>query len=173
MAQQGLLLIGEHDQTIDEKLRLLIPSELRKAINPERDGTALFLVLGLNGKVWFYPEFKYLELVQQTQSDITPGDAELDFAHANFALASKLEWDSQGRLQLPKEWFKRTDLGKEVTLIGAGDHGEIWNRADWAVRREQILARHAEIAIRAKQARLSPPNQGGPAAGSNGSPPRV
>ena len=166
MAQSALLLIGEHELLIDEKGRLLIPSDIRKSINPERDGTSLFLVLGLNRKPWLYPELKYLELVNQMQSDITPGEEQLDFVHANFALASKLEWDSQGRLQISEKTLRRTELKREVTLIGAGDHLEIWNRADWDVRREQILARYADIAIRAKQARQSPNGGSGPSGGT-------
>ena len=168
MAHPALLLIGEYELMIDEKGRLLIPSDIRKSMNPERDGTSLFLVLGLNRKPWLYPEFKYLELVNQMQSDITPGEEALDFAHANFALANKLEWDSQGRLQISEKTLRRTELNREVTLIGAGDHLEIWNRADWDIRREQILARHKDIAIRAKQARQSPNGGSGP---SNGTPP--
>jgi MraZ protein len=155
-----LLLIGEHELTIDEKNRLPVPSEIRKSINSERDGDAFFLVLGLNRKPWLYPERYYEQLVFQAQPDITPGEEQLDFAHANFALASRLEWDSQGRLLIPAKTLRRTELNREVTLIGAGDHLEIWNRSDWDARREQIFARHAEIAIRAKQARQSP-NGGG------------
>lgn len=164
-----LLLIGEHELTIDEKNRLLIPSEIRKSMNSERDGDAFFLVLGLNRKPWLYPERYYEQLVFQAQPDITPGEEQLDFAHANFALASRLEWDSQGRLLIPEKTLRRTELNREVTLIGAGDHLEIWNRSDWDSRREQILARHAEIAIRAKQARQSP--NGGGNGGGTGQPP--
>ena len=163
-----LLLIGEHELTIDEKNRLPIPSEIRKSMNSERDGDAFFLVLGLNRKPWLYPERFYEQLVFQAQPDITPGEEQLDFAHANFALASRLEWDSQGRLLIPAKTLRRTELNREITLIGAGDHLEIWNRSDWDSRREQILSRHAEIAIRAKQARQSP---NGGNAGGTGQPP--
>ena len=163
-----LLLIGEHELTIDEKNRLPIPSEIRKSINSERDGDAFFLVLGLNRKPWLYPERYYEQLVFQAQPEITPGEEQLDFAHANFALASRLEWDSQGRLLIPAKTLRRTELNREVTLIGSGDHLEIWNRSDWDARREQILARHAEIAIRAKQARQSP--HGGGFAGNANAP---
>lgn len=151
-----LLLIGEHELTIDEKNRLLIPSEIRKSMNSDRDGTAFFLVLGLNRKPWLYPERYYEELVFQAETDITPGEEELDFAHANFALASRLEWDSQGRLLIPEKTLRRTELNREITMIGAGDHLEIWNRSDWDSRRDDIYARHSEIAIRAKKARKSP-----------------
>jgi MraZ protein len=151
-----LLLIGEHDLTIDEKGRLNIPSEIRKSMNSDRDGNAFYLVLGFNRKPWLYPERYYEELVFQAQPEITPGEEQLDFAHANFALANKIEWDSQGRMLIPDKTLRRTAMTREITLIGAGDHLEIWSRADWESRREQVLSRHAEIAIRAKKARQAP-----------------
>lgn len=153
---QHLLLIGEYDLTIDEKNRLSIPAEIRKSINPERDGDAFILVLGWNRKPWLYLAKTFEQMVFQAQPEITPGEEQLDFDHMNFALADKLDWDSQGRMQIPAKTLRRTDLNREVTLIGARDHLEIWNRTDWEARREQLLARSAEVAIRAKQARQAP-----------------
>jgi MraZ protein len=155
-----LLLIVEHELTIDDKNSLLIPSDIRKSMNSDRDGDAFFLVLGLNRKPWLYPERYYEQMVFQAQPDITPGEEQLDFDHMNFALASRLEWDSQGRLLIPEKTLRRTELSREVMLIGARDHLEIWNRADWDARREALLARSADVAIRAKQARQTPKDQG-------------
>jgi len=155
-AKKALLLHGEHDLDIDEKNRLLIPSDLRKSMDEVCDGKTLFIVLGRNKRPWLYPEFAYLEFVNQRKTDITPGDAELDFAHMMFALAEKRDWDSQGRIVLHEKWLSRTKTGKEVTLIGSGNHMELWNRADWNTRREKLWESSTEIAMRDKQERLSP-----------------
>ena len=158
---QHLLLIGEHDLTIDDKGRLQVPAEIRKSMDSQRDGNAFFMVLGLNRKPWLYPERYYEQMVFQAQPEITPGDELLDFDHMNFALASKLDWDTQGRLTIPDKTLRRTELNREVTLIGARDHLEIWNRTDWEVRREQLLSRSKEVVIRAKQARTAPKQEQG------------
>jgi len=156
-----LLLIGEYELSIDEKNRLLIPSEIRKSMDPNRDGEAFFLVLGLNRKPWLYPQLLYEQMVFQERPEITPGEEQLAFDHVNFALASRIEMDSQGRLTIPEKTLRRTELQKEVTLIGARDHLEIWNRADWEVWREELVKRSAEIAIRAKKARQTPGGESG------------
>ena len=156
-----LLLIGEYELSIDEKNRLLIPSEIRKSMDPNRDGDAFFLVLGLNRKPWLYPELLYEQMVFQERPEITPGEEQLAFDHVNFALASKLPMDSQGRLLIPEKTLRRSDLQKEVTLIGARDHLEIWNRTDWESWREELVKRSAEIAIRAKKARQTPGGESG------------
>jgi MraZ protein len=151
-----LLLIGEYDLGIDEKNRISLPADIRKSLNSERDGNAFYLVLGRNRKPWMYPERYYEDMVFQDQPDITPGDEQLDFDHMNFALADKITWDGQGRMLIPEKTLRRTGLGREVTMIGARDHLEIWNRPDWDARREALLERSAEVGIKAKQAKHAP-----------------
>lgn len=168
-----LLLTGEHELVIDDKNRLLIPAEIRKSMSPEQDGNAFFLVPGLNSKPWLYPDVYYRELANQTESDITPGEEQLDFAHANFSLATRIEWDSQGRVLIPEKYMRRTKISREVTVIGAGDHLEIWSQEQWNERRDDLFARHAEIAIRAKRARQANagPNNNGGLGRHDGAPP--
>ena len=151
-----LVLFGEYELSIDEKNRLLIPAEIRKSMVSERDGEAFFLVVGVNRVPWLYPEHFYEQLVAQVPQEITPGEDLLAYDQMNFAMASRLEWDKQGRVLIPEKTLRRTRLSREVTLIGVRDHLELWNRAEWEDRREQLLSRSSEIAIRAKQARQSP-----------------
>ena len=149
------VLYGEYDLTIDEKNRLLVPADVRRAIPPEF-GEAFFVVLGTNRVPWFYPEKYYEELATRDPGDVTPGEDQLAFDQLHYALASKLAWDKQGRILVPERTLKRALLGKEVTLIGARDHLELWNRADWEVRREELEKRSSEIAAKAKLARQTP-----------------
>ncbi len=125
-------------------------------INPEQDGEAFFLIVGINRVPWLYPERYYQDLVTQAVPEVTPGEDLLAFDQLNFALASRLDWDKQGRILVPDKTLRRTGLNREVTLIGARDHLELWNRADWDARREELLKRSSEIALRAKQARQTP-----------------
>ena len=151
-----LVLYGEYELSIDDKNRMLVPSEVRKSIDPERDGEAFFLVVGVNRVPWLYPERYYENLVSRDPGDVTPDEQKLAFDQMNFAMASRLEWDKQGRVLIPDKTLKRTGTGKEVTLIGVRDHLELWNRSDWEARREQLLDRSSEVALRAKQARQGP-----------------
>lgn len=150
------LLYGEYELTIDDKNRLLVPAEVRKSIQPQRDGEAFFLVVGVNRKPWLYPERYYETLVSQAPLEMMPGEDMLAYDQMHFAMASRLEWDKQGRVLIPDKALRRTNLNREVTLIGAKDHLELWNRSDWEIRQEQLLERSAEIALRAKQARQQP-----------------
>jgi MraZ protein len=155
---QHAILTGEFELTIDEKNRLLIPAEIRKSIDPARDGEAFFLTVGVNRKPWLYPEKNYAALVNAERQDIIPDADNLAFDQMFFANAARVEMDKQGRILIPDKSLRRTTTGKEVTLIGVNNHLELWNRADWEGQFEANLARMSELAQRAKQAR-KPPHQ--------------
>ena len=148
------VLYGEYELTIDEKNRLLIPSEVRRSINQDEHGEAFFLVIGINRLPWIYPERYYERLVTQEPGDIIPAQDLLAFDQLHFAMASRIEPDKQGRVVLPEKTLKRVGINdRDVTLIGARDHLELWNRADWEARRQELERRGPEIALAAKSAR--------------------
>ncbi len=146
---QHPFLSGNHDLTIDEKNRLLVPADIRKRLSPERDGEAFYIVPGMNQRPWFYPE-KYYEALAQSPPQLAPQDDLLTFDQMA-ALAQRLEWDKQGRIVLPARMLERYGIGREVTLIGARNRLELWNRTEWADRSEEIWTRSSEIAQRASQ----------------------
>lgn len=141
---QHPVLYGEHDLTIDEKNRLLIPAEVRRAIPPEM-GESLFMGIGRNRVPWFWPEKYYEHLASKIPSGMTPGEDQLAFDQLFFAMANKLTWDKQGRILMPDKTLKRASIGKEVTMIGVRDHLELWNTAAWEAHREELERRASEI----------------------------
>ena len=147
------LLYGSHELTIDEKNRLLIPSEIRKQLSPDGESEKLFLIVGVNRKIWAYAEQAYEALCERQISQLSPDEDELMFDQMNFASASRVEWDKQGRILIPDRTLKRTGTDKEVTLIGARDHLEVWNRSEWDAWETQLDQQRAEIAKKARQAR--------------------
>jgi MraZ protein len=42
------------------------------------------------------------------------------------------ELDGTGRVGMPSFLMEHAGLGREVTVIGAGDHLEVWDRKAWA-----------------------------------------
>lgn len=43
----------------------------------------------------------------------------------------EIKIDNLGRIQLPLLIVEKYGIGKEITIIGAGDHIELWNTAEW------------------------------------------
>lgn len=153
------VLYGEYDLTLDEKNRLSLPAQVRKSLDPERDGEAFYILIGINRKPWLYPERVYEEAVSQTASQLAPQEDLLLLDQLNFGMTDKVTWDKQGRMQLQQVVLRRANIGKEVTLVGVRNHLELWNRADWASHSEELLARRAEIAMRGRQHATRPLNE--------------
>ncbi len=151
-----LLLYGNYELTIDDKNRMLVPSEIRKQLVADRDGEAFFLVLGIDGRPWFYPERHYEALISRDPSQLTPAEEALSYDRMNLGLASRVEPDNQGRVLIPDKTLKRAGISKDVTLVGVRDHLELWDRAEWNAEQDALDARRAEIAAKAKEARQAP-----------------
>jgi MraZ protein len=154
-----LVLFGEYEISIDDKNRLVVPSDIRQSIDPQRDGDAFFLVVGQNDRPWLYPELYYEQLVSRDPGDVTPDESALAFDQMHFALASRLEPDKQGRMLIPEKILRRTGIERDLTMIGVRDHLELWPRSEWDAHREGLLRRSGEIALRARLARQSQPRR--------------
>jgi MraZ protein len=143
--KHAAFFIGEHELTIDEKNRMLVPSDVRGLMNPERDGDGFYVLIGSNRKPWLYAERYYDQLLAReaenltTEAELNPDKNRLDDWHRRFGMASKVNWDKQGRILLPDATLRRTGTGREITLVGVRNHLELWNRQDWEVRFNELL----------------------------------
>jgi MraZ protein len=150
-----IVLYGEFDLAVDDKGRLSIPSEVRKSLDLERDGKAFFVVVGENKRTWLYPERTYEKMISNPVSEISPGKDVNLFNQLNYGMASKVEWDKQGRIGLPEKTIRRTGLQKEITMVGVRDHLELWNRSEWQEHSDLLLATKSEIVLRVKSVKTA------------------
>ena len=147
-------LFGNYELTLDEKNRLLVPSEIRKAWNPE-DAESLVIVPGVNRKLWLYTEKFYEKMAEHMESELAPEEDKVLNDHMNFGTAQRVELDKSGRVLIPEKLVKKGNLQREVTVVGIRDHVEIWNRSEWNAHEEDLENRRAEIAARAKRSSKS------------------
>ena len=126
-----LLLTGEYQHVVDSKSRVLISNKLRNQIDAEEHGSNFYFILGANGVLCLYPEKYFEQIVLAVTPDSTAPDEAVAFERISFALSSKVELDSQGRLLLNESLRKRAGLKDRITLVGVRDHIELWNSPNW------------------------------------------
>jgi MraZ protein len=139
------LLSGNFDLTIDDKNRLLIPAELRRAFDPLAEGefTSFYLVFGANGRPWLWCSKTYEAKAEGQSLSLTPTQEQIDTIHRLYGDTAKVELDRQGRVLVPEKVIKDFELPREVTLVGACDHLELWDRPSYLEYRRKLRGRQA------------------------------
>ena len=106
---------GQYDRTVDVKNRIQLPSQLRRAIDPEHDGAGLYVVLGESrGTLAIYTERGFEELAEGIRTEFMSGPEARRFELQFYALASYVDMDKQGRLVLPERLRGKARLGEEL-----------------------------------------------------------
>lgn len=125
------IFTGQYDRTVDVKNRIQLPSQLRAAIEPERDGSGLYVTLGEHrGTLSIFTERAFEELAARVETEFMPGPESRRFELQFYSLASHVDMDKQGRVVLPERLRKKARLGEEVYLVGQKRRIDIWNRTD-------------------------------------------
>ena len=154
-----LLLTGEYQHTVDGKSRVLISNKLRNQIDADEHGSNFYLVLGANGILCLYPEKYFEQIVLAVAPRSTAPDEAVAFERISFALAGKVELDSQGRLLLNERLRKRAGLKDRITLVGVRDHIELWNSENWEQYLTDHMAQYQKQMSQARQAVLQKQNE--------------
>ncbi len=149
-----MVITDRYDHVIDDKNRLAIPSQIRNAMDPEKDGTAFYV----------FPEGRYLQLVpeklfQKLAGEITAGLAippeDAKARRLVFGMAVRLDPDKQGRVIIPDRFmrngknrdpFTEAILEREVTLVGANDRIELWNGTEFMGHMRELFADRGSMA---------------------------
>jgi MraZ protein len=122
-----LSFTGEYRHTIDAKGRLIVPSRLRDELE---DGLVV-LTIWPDGCISFWSGEGWRELearlLEQRRSD--PGARSTIRNIAASAHTDRV--DRQGRIGVPAHLREFASITRDVVVIGALDHGEIWSPDKW------------------------------------------
>ncbi len=135
------MFVGSHDRRIDEKGRLVLPAKFRQELGP-----VAICTIGLDRCVAVYSHEKWQALLQRLQSLPFTKEKARRFIRALLAVADELTVDGTGRILINGTLKKYAGLGDAVTIIGVGDHVEIWNSHTWARDQEESLQELASLA---------------------------
>ena len=113
--------------TIDPKGRIIIPARFRDDI--KASGEYGIVVSNLNKCLYAYT----IPGWQVTKEKIFGVNNATTQALKRFFVgnACRLACDKQDRILVPPYLREYADLGKEIVLLGVGDHFEIWDKERW------------------------------------------
>ena len=152
-----MVFTGEYEHTIDAKNRLSIPSEIRGQMRAELCRgddmpISLYVTLGESRSLCLYSEQGFQDRAEELKNSDADPDQLLAFEGLWFSLARRVELDSAGRLRLPDNLLRRSDLGAAVMLLGMNDHMEIRDRDMWKAYVDQVLAQQQQNLMNPRRA---------------------
>ena len=116
-------MTGEFQHNLDAKGRLFIPARLREEL-----GDVFYVTISMekclsaySGESWQNLSDKVSAMPYVKQRKMRP----------LYAFAAKVELDAQGRILLPQNLREHAGLTKNVTVIGASNHAELWSSEAW------------------------------------------
>lgn len=125
---------GQADYTLDAKNRLTVPARYRGSLEG-----GLVLAKDIDPCVAIWPTAGYDAFRRSALEGVHPMSQQArkikTFFSANSLPASL---DSAGRVPLATFLMEHADLGREVTVVGADDHLQIWNREAWTAYNAQL-----------------------------------
>jgi MraZ protein len=119
---------GTFDYSLDQKNRLTVPAKFRAALS---EGVVLAKGVDPCVELWAPREFDARLDVALAGRNPLARDARRIAAFFS-ANSHDAELDSAGRIGMPGFLNDHASLAKEVVVIGAGDHVQVWDRATWA-----------------------------------------
>ena len=118
------MLIGEYTHALDLKGRVNFPAKLREEL-----GDCFYITKGLDNCLFVYGEEEWAALAAQIKK--MPYAQSKGLKHFFFGSAGSAEPDKQGRIVIPQSLREHAELDKEVVIVGAMDHAEIWDKQRW------------------------------------------
>lgn len=130
------MFLGSFKTDFSGKNRLILPKRFRKELGNE---DKFYIFLGENGEIWGFDSGNWLKLTEKVlESPLSTEEGRIGRLKV-FPKAQECILDSQGRFVLPQEFMEKLSFKKEVMIIGAGDHFEVWDQDQWVRQQERII----------------------------------
>ena len=122
------LFLGEYDHALDDRGRITLPRKIRQELEGERE---IILARGFDTCIFGFDLSSWLrEAGKHLETPVTDEKGR-SLRRYLFSGAQKADIDKLGRILLPAQLKEYASISRNVAIIGAGDHFEIWDRAGW------------------------------------------
>ena len=125
MENLKLSFTGEYSNSLDQKHRLSIPVQFRKALDPINDRTFV-LTRGFDPCLILYPVTGWNRVEEQLSQLSSIRGQHRNFVRSIVRHATYLQYDSQGRIAIPDNLLKFASVKKDVDIIGMINKIELW-----------------------------------------------
>lgn len=112
---------GDYDNTLDDKNRVVLPARFRDNL-----AAGVYVTKGEDHCAAVFPREAFAAKAEAMMTTASRGDKRVFLAGAIQQVP-----DRQGRIIVPEKVRAYAGLRKDVSVVGVGDHLEIWDRDAW------------------------------------------
>ncbi len=134
------MYIGEFFPSLDEKGRVSMPVKHREEL-----GEQFIVTKGLDGCLSAYSMERWTEMSEKIAA--LPQAKARDLKRFMFSSASLVNPDKQGRILLTASLREYSGITKDLAVIGASDHVELWDRETWIERNRRMDSNDMAVAM--------------------------
>jgi protein mraZ len=120
------MFLGTYEPKLDEKGRVILPARFRD----DMEG-GIVLTRGQERCVYAFPAQEFERMTEDLRRAPLSSKQARDWIRVMLSGAYKEVPDKQGRITVPADLRAYANLGRELTVIGAGSRAEIWNSEAW------------------------------------------
>jgi MraZ protein len=135
---------GHYEHSLDAKNRLSIPARFRAAFS-----AGVVLAKDPEPCVAVWTPDTHESIIERALGGLNPMGSEYRklsrFYQGN---SFEVELDASGRVTLPPPLLGHADIGKEVVVVGVGDHLEVWGSERWGRQQDGLDAEIQEVTER-------------------------
>lgn len=137
--------IGEFDCRLDAKGRLMLPSGLKKQLDPACQGQFV-LNRGFEGCLVLYPSNEWAVITEQLQKLNLFVAKNRKFYRQFHNGATALALDGSGRVLIPKSLKGFAEIEQDVVLFAYANRIEVWSKARYDEAMSQDEDEFSELA---------------------------
>jgi MraZ protein len=129
------VLIGEFQNNMDPKKRLVMPIKFRNILNEKA-----ILTRGFENCIFVFSYDEWNKMQSKLEKLSLTKKSNRLLTRFFLSSATPIDFDSQGRINIPKSLCEHANLTRECNIIGMGSRLEIWNSDNW----KQYIADNSE-----------------------------
>ena len=129
------MFLGTYQPNLIGKGRIALPKKIREQLVSNK----IVLTIGFEKCVFGFDEKIWEEIVKPELSrPLFSDEGGRNLRRKMCAEAMVMQLGAQGRFVIPEQMMKYAGIEDKLTLIGAGDHFEVWDSQEWKAYLEKI-----------------------------------
>ena len=137
------MYFGYYEHVLDDKGRLSLPRKLREGA---LEGAKFYVLKGFDGCLSIYNEDEFNALCLEISNISYNKKNSRQYLRVVLGSVVELILDKVNRLALPTAILNKYQIGKNVALLGVGDHFEIWDLEKYKKYESEALEQFESVA---------------------------